>query len=208
MKRVTGHSEAWGEFVDVKINAPHLLEREIKRKRVGRVWISGVCDPYQPLERKYELTKKCLDILLRHDWPVTIQTKSPLILRDMNLLTKSKNIEVGFTIATADEKVRRIIEPKAPPIFDRINALKKLHSVGIKTFTMIAPLLPGAEGLAEQLSGKVDYVLIDKMNYHYADQIYKKHGFEYAVSNDFFIQQKSALTRVFEKKGIPYQILF
>lgn len=66
MKRVTGHKEPWGEFVDAKINAPTLLQREISKRKVGRVWISGVCDPYQPLERKYELTKKCLKILLRH----------------------------------------------------------------------------------------------------------------------------------------------
>ena len=56
MKRFTGHTEPWGEFVDVKVNAAELLEKEIKRKKRGRVWISGVCDPYQPLEEKLGLT--------------------------------------------------------------------------------------------------------------------------------------------------------
>lgn len=58
MKGFTGHGERWGEFLDVKINAPELLAHEVKKKRVGRVWIIGVCDPYQPLERKYKLTKR------------------------------------------------------------------------------------------------------------------------------------------------------
>ncbi len=64
MKRFSGHKESWGQFVDVKINAPDLLRKEVERKPAGRVWISGVCDPYQPIERKYELTKECLEILI------------------------------------------------------------------------------------------------------------------------------------------------
>ncbi len=69
MKRFTGHNEDWGEFVDVKINAIGLLQREVKKKQVGKVWVSGVCDPYQPLEKKYELTKRCLEVLLKKRWP-------------------------------------------------------------------------------------------------------------------------------------------
>ena len=65
MKRFTGHKEPWGDFVDVKINAPDLLSKEIKKKRMGTVWVSGVCDPYQPLEAKYKLTRRCLEILAR-----------------------------------------------------------------------------------------------------------------------------------------------
>jgi DNA repair photolyase len=79
MKRFTGHKEPWGEFVDVKINAFDLLQVEIKRKKTGRVWVSGVCDPYQSLEAKYKLSRRCLEILKQHNWPVTVQTRSPLI---------------------------------------------------------------------------------------------------------------------------------
>jgi len=160
MKRFTGHKEAWGKFVDVKVNAISLLKNEIKNKKVGRVWISGVCDPYQPLEKEYELTKGCLEVLLRYGWPVTIQTKSPLVLRDMESLTEFDEIEVGLTITTADENIRKIFEPKSPPVKQRIETLEKLHSEGVKTFAMIAPLLPKAEGLVAQLSGRVEYVLM------------------------------------------------
>jgi len=208
MKRFTAHREEWGEFVDAKINAPALLQREIKKKRVGKVWISGVCDPYQPLEKKYELSKSCLEILLKHGWPVTIQTKSPLVLRDIELLRKSNEIEVGLTITTADENVRKIFEPNSPTIKERIETLEKLHSAGVKTFAMIAPLLPKAEGLVAQLSGKVDYVLIDRMNYHYADWVYRRHKLEYAMTNNFFTQKKLELAGALEGEDIPYQLLF
>ena len=60
IKRFTGHRENWGEFVDVRVNAAHLLQRELKRKRVGRVWVSGLCDPYQPVEAEYAVTRGCL----------------------------------------------------------------------------------------------------------------------------------------------------
>lgn len=208
MKRFTDHKEEWGKFVDVKINAPTLLKQEVQKKRPGRVWISGVCDPYQPLEKKYELTKRCLEILLKHRWPATIQTKSPLVLRDVETLKKFDKLEIGLSITTADENIRRIFEPNAPPIEQRIENLEKLHFAGTKTFAMIAPLLPKAEDLPTQLNGKVDYVLIDKMNYHYADRVYKRHKLEYAMTNNFFTQKKIELANAFEKEGIPYQFLF
>jgi DNA repair photolyase len=208
MKRFTDNKEEWGKFVDVKVNAASLLRREVKKKRRGIVWISGVCDPYQPLEKEYELTKRCLEILLKHGWPVTVQTKSPLVLRDVESLRKFDEVEVGLTITTADENIRQIFEPNSPPVEQRIETLEKLHSEGVKTFAMIAPLLPKTEGLATQLSGKADYVLIDKMNYHYADRTYKKHRLEYAMTNNFFTRKKTELANAFEKEGIPYQLLF
>ena len=208
MKRFTGHSEPWGEFVDVKINAPELLEREVKKKKKGNVWISGVCDAYQPLEKKYQLTRRCIEILVENGWQFTVLTKSPLVLRDIELLKKAMDSEVGFTITTADEKVRKIFEPNAPPIAKRVEALDILHTAGIKTFVMIAPLLPGAEGLVDMLKGKVDNVLIDRLNYHYADWAYKKHGMSWAMDDGFFDQTGEELKAGFEKEGITCQKLF
>ncbi len=208
MKRFTGHREPWGEFVDIKVNAPELLEREIKKKKRGRVWISGVCDAYQPLERKYRLTGRCLEILVKNDWPFTVLTKSPLVLRDIELLKKAKDSEVGFTITTADEKVRKIFEPNTPPIAKRVEALGILHAAGIKTFVMIAPLLPGAEGLVDMLKDKVDNVLIDRLNYHYADWAYKKYGMQWAMDDGFFDQTGEELRAGFEKAGIACRKLF
>lgn len=186
MKRVTGHKEPWGKFVDVKINAPDLLGVEIKKKKQGRVWVSGVCDPYQPLEKKYKLTRRCLEILAKHSWPVTIQTRSPLVLRDTDIIKEAYDFEVGFSVTTADDRIRQLFEPDAPPINKRIKALEELHQAGIRTYAMIAPMLPGAEGLAELLKGKVDHVMIDRMNYHYADWVYRKYGLEDKNTYDYF----------------------
>ena len=208
MKRFTGHRGKWGEFIDVKINAAEVLAKEIIKKPVGRVWVSGVCDPYQEVEKQYKLTKKCLELLVAKGWPVTIQTKSPLVLRDIKILEKSKDIEVGFSIATADEGIRKLFEPNAPPVKERIKALEILHTRGIKTFAMIAPILPGAEGLVSELVDKVDYVLVDRLNYHYANRLYSENKMDWAKEDSFFIQESGELKRGFDCAGIPVSILF
>jgi DNA repair photolyase len=208
MTRFTGHKEPWGEFVDVRINAPALLKHEIDKRPPGRVWISGVCDPYQPLETAYELTRKCLEILVQYGWPITVQTKSPLVLRDIDLFRRSDKTEVGLSVTSADDEIRKLFEPSAPSIKERIKALEELHLAGIRTYAMIAPLLPGAEELAAQLSGKVDYVLVDRMNYHYGDWVYRKHNLESAMSYDFFFSKGKELASAFAKQGIECRVLF
>ncbi len=208
MKRFTGHKEPWGTFVDVKANAHKLLEHEANKKKVGKVWISGICDPYQPIERTYGLTRKCLEVLLRHDWPIVIQTKSPLVLRDSDLLRNSEKVEVGLTVTTADDEIRQIFEPSAPSIEERLRTLGQLHSAGIKTYAMIAPLLPNAENLPQHLIGKIDFAIVDRMNYHYADWVYRKHNLEYAMTDKFFVARKTEIADAFERKKMPCQILF
>lgn len=207
MKRFTGHKERWGDFVDVKTNAPELLAREVKKKRVGRVWVSGVCDPYQPLEKKYGLTGKCLEILAANGWPFTVQTKSDLVVRDIEILKRAKECEAGFTITTADDSIRKIFEPGASPITRRIAALGVLHAAGIRTFAMIAPVLPGAEGLVRGLKGKVDYVIIDRLNYNYANQAYRQHGLEWAAADGFFSGKIAELEKGFAEQGVPVQVV-
>lgn len=202
MKRFTGHREPWGQFVDIKVNAPDLLRLEITKKKPGKVWISGVCDPYQPLEAKYKLTRQCLEILSQNHWPVVVQTKSPLVLKDIDLLKKEKNFEAGFSIATADDNIRKLFEPDASPIKERVRALDELHRAGIRTYVMIAPMLPGAEGLPEILTGKVDRVILDRMNYHYADWVYHKYGLEDKKTDDFFKRMEQTLSSKFAKLGI------
>jgi DNA repair photolyase len=204
MKRFTGHREPWGQFVDVKVNAPELLKREITRKRPARVWISGVCDPYQPLEGKYRLTRQCLEIFAQNHWPVTVQTRSPLVLRDMDILKGGKDFEVGLSITTADDGIRKLFEPSAPPIKERIRTLDELHRAGIRTFVMIAPILPEAEGLAAILAGKVDHALFDRLNYHYADWVYRKYGLQDKMTDDYFYQMERILTSTFANQGISF----
>jgi DNA repair photolyase len=202
MKRFTGHREPWGQFVDVKVNAPDLLKQEITKKKPGRVWVSGVCDPYQPLEAKYKLTRQCLEILAQNNWPVTVQTRSSLVLRDIDILKEGRYFEVGLSITTADDSIRTLFEPDAPTIMDRVRALDELHRAGIRTYVMIAPMLPGVEGLAEILAGKVDFVIVDRMNYNYADWVYRKYGLDDKMRDEFFERSGHELSSTFSKFGI------
>ncbi len=208
MKRFSGHQEPWGEFVDAKVNAPELLRRELGKKKRGKVWISGVCDPYQPLERKFGLTRKCLELLAPTDWPIVVQTRSPLVLRDLDVLQSSRDCQVGLSVTTADDHTRRLFEPHAPPIAERIRALDELHQAGIRTYAMIAPMLPGALDLAELLQGKVDHVLVDRMNYDHATWVYRKYGLEHAQSDDFFRSTARDLAAAFRKQGIDCDVVF
>jgi DNA repair photolyase len=166
MKRFTNHTEPWGSFVDVKINAPNILKKQLMKSKQGNVIVSSVTDPYQPLESRYSLTRKCIEILLQHQFPVDILTKSPLVLRDIDIIKQFKDIEVGITITTNDEGIRRTFEPKAPSTEARIDTLKKLYNSGIRTYAFIGPLLPmNPEILCEKIVNYVDYVFIDRMNY-------------------------------------------
>ncbi len=218
MKKFTGHTEPWGTFVDVKVNAAELLERELlslarRRKKPAEVWISGVCDPYQPLEARYQLTRSCLALLLKHNWPVRIQTKSPLVIRDIDIVSqtvggKAPDCHVGFSIGTANEEIRRLFEPNAPSIADRIDALRQIHRAGIKTYVMIAPLMPGAEQLIPLVEGIVDYVYVDRMNYGYADSIYRTHKLEQYRTDAYFKTTGRLISRQCQERGIPCSVFF
>ena len=106
------------------------------------------------------------------------------------------DLEAGLSVTTADDAVRKLFEPDAPPIGDRINTLDELRSTGIKTYAMVAPVLPGADGLVELLKGKIDYLLIDRMNYHFADRIYRQYGLEDKLTDLFFLQTRQKLEKL------------
>jgi len=210
MRRYSRHSEPWGEFVDVKVNAPELLRKQIVRAKKGRVWLSSVCDPYQPLEKKYRLTRQCLAILAEARFPVNIQTKMTLVLRDLDIIERFEEVEVGMTLTTDDERIARMFEPGASPVGERISALEKIHSQGIKTFAFVGPLLPGGpEGLISALAGKVDKVLVDRMNYlETIVGLYKKLGLSESATDQFFHEQARRIAREADKHGLPCEILF
>jgi len=210
MRRYSRHSEPWGEFVDVKVNAPELLRKQIVRAKKGTVWLSSVCDPYQPLEKKYRLTRQCLAILAEARFPVNIQTKMTLVLRDLDIIERFEEVEVGMTLTTDDERIARMFEPGASPVGERIAALEKIHSHGIKTFVFVGPLLPGGpEGLISALAGKVDKVLVDRMNYlETIIGLYKKLGLSESATDQFFHEQARRIAREADKHGLPCEILF
>jgi DNA repair photolyase len=187
MKRYTGHPEPWGEFVDVKVNAPALLAHELKRAKEGTVILSSVTDPYQKLEAKYELTRACIAELSKHDFPVEVLTKSPLVQRDMDVIARCARVDVGVTITTDNDRIRRIFEPCAPSIEQRIRSLEAISKKGIPTYAFIGPVLPmHPETLARRIRPHVQRVLIDSMNYPTkTTAIYRAHRLERWLDSDY-----------------------
>jgi len=141
---VLREARPWGRFVDVKRNLPTVLAKELKRSRVGVVGIGTVTDGYQPIEMRYHLTRYCIEQLARYRFPVSIQTKSSLVLRDLDLLHRLEDVEVGVTVTTMDDEMRRRFEPFASPTGRRIETLRALNTNGIRTWAFVGPILPGA----------------------------------------------------------------
>ena len=144
----------WGSFVDVKVNAVEVLERETRHVSPSLVFLSSATDPYQPVEARYRLTRRCLELLQRRGFPVTILTRSPLVLRDIDLIKKFEWVRVGFSISTVPD---RRFEPGVSPLERRIGCLRKLGAEGIRTWVSLAPIIPGRmlldlESLLETLS--------------------------------------------------------
>ena len=173
MKRFTGHREEWGEFVDVRVNAPEVLARQLKRAQPGNVSLCTVTDAYQPLERQHGLARACLQVLAPHpDFPTTVLTKSALVLRDLDVLREMKDVEVAFTITTLDDAVRRVLEPGASPVQQRIDALARLHEAGIRTWVFFGPALPVFSDTEEAVDAffaamaevGAGHVLVDTLN--------------------------------------------
>ena len=150
------HDErSWGAFVDAKVNSPEVLNRELKGLKKGVVFLSSATDPYQPVEAKYGITRRCLEVLLRHEFPVVILTRSPLVLRDIDLLKRFDWVRVGFSISSVPE---RFYEPGVSPLERRIESLSRLNGAGIKTWVSMAPLIPSLmhidlRGVMEALHG-------------------------------------------------------
>jgi DNA repair photolyase len=208
--RYSGHHEAWGQFVDVKVNAPQVLQKQLQRARRGVIWISSVCDPYQPLEARFEVTRRCLEVLKEAQFPLNIQTKSELALRDIDLFQEFDNIQVGFTVTTDDEHVARAFEPRASTVRRRIEALAKLQRARIRTFAFIGPILPGnPDSLVERLEGTVDRILVDRMNYLPGVKgIYRRLGLEEAAQERFFQEYKHRIISALQRRHMAYEVFF
>jgi len=169
MKRFTSHTEPWGEFVDIKTNAPLLLKKRIKSisGQNGSVLLGSVTDAYQPLERKYLVTRNLLQELLKTDLNLSILTKSDLIVRDIDLLRQFKNCTVGLTITTLNDEIRAKLEPRAASVTRRIEALKLLQKNGISTYVFIGPIFPiftDLRAIFDAVYGLVDTIWGEALN--------------------------------------------
>jgi len=157
--------EEWGTYLDVKMNAPELLQKELvslekklHTKDFGAVFFSSVTDPYVGMEAKYKLTRGCLEVLadFGYEGVINIQTKSDLVTRDIDVLKRLSHVSVGCTVTTLDDEISRYFEGIAPPVTKRIAALKKLHDAGISTYAFIGPLLPTVLADEDQITRILD----------------------------------------------------
>jgi DNA repair photolyase len=158
----------WGRWVEVKVNAPELLQKERLKVFGSRIFFSSATDPYQYLELKYELSRRCLRELARYQPKhVTMHTRSHLMLRDLELLKSfGDRLQVGVSITTNWENIRAEFEPSAPAIARRIELIKALKENGIRVYASLSPLLPcDPEQLVKMIKPYVRTAWCDQMNW-------------------------------------------
>jgi len=160
----------WGKFVRVKENIVEVLKREVRKKPKGTVGVSTVTDPYQPLEAKLELTRKCIEVLAQHDFPVSIQTKSSLVLRDADVIVPKK-FDVGVTITTMNRELARHLEPGASAPEARARVLEEFEKRGVETWLFLGPIIPELNDNEESLRHVIEVaaqtrskVIYDRLN--------------------------------------------
>ncbi|MFS4492925.1 PA0069 family radical SAM protein [Maribacter sp. 2308TA10-17] len=132
----------------IKKDAPKLLEAKLKSKRwkASTIVLSGNTDCYQPAEKKFKITRACLEVFLKYRHPVGIITKNALILRDLDVLkelTKHQLVGVNVSVTSLSEKTRRILEPRTTTVKKRLETIRVLSENGIPVNAMLAPIIPG-----------------------------------------------------------------
>lgn len=143
-----GAGSDFERVIVVKRYAPALLEEALRAPswQGEPICFSGVTDPYQPLERRYELTRACLEVCLRYRNPVSLITRSPLLTRDLDLLlglNEHRAVIVSISLPIVDAELARLIEPGAPPPSARLRAIEALASAGVPVGVNVSPIVPG-----------------------------------------------------------------
>jgi DNA repair photolyase len=167
MKRFSNHSESWGDFVDIKINAPDLIPSNTDKYKGKPIFLSSVTDPYLHFEKKYELTRNILKKLIPLQPKLGIQSKSALLSRDIDLFKQFKEIEVGMSISSLNDNIRKEIEPFTSSVKEKLDCLKKLKEAGLKTYVFIGPILPEItdwKKIIEATSEYVDFYYLENLN--------------------------------------------
>lgn len=163
MKRFTNHPEPWGTFLDVK----YWSEIKNPEKYAGKeLFISSVTDPYNPQEEKFQHTRALHEQLKGSGVKLSIQTKSDLVLRDMDLIKKFPNARVGFSINTLDEDFRADMD-QAVSVERRLAAMKKLHDAGIRTSCFLSPIFPGitdVEAIIDRVKNQCNFIWLENLN--------------------------------------------
>ncbi len=173
-------NEDWGKFVYVKKNAPELLDKSLRKLerefKTPSIMISSATDPYQHIEAQEKLTQKILEKFVEYDFKgkIVCLTKSPLVLRDLNIIKEIENITINFSISNNNKKIKDFFEPDVPSIKSRLKALEILNRNNIKTSVFIAPILPYYKNHIDELEELIisikntvtNNVIYDLLNLH------------------------------------------
>jgi DNA repair photolyase len=155
------------EDVEIKINAPELLEAAIKKKRKKcMIGTGAMSDPYIPMAENLQNIRSCLEIIEKYGFGLAIQTKSNLILRDLDLLKKINSTAkcvVEITLTTFDEQLCKILEPNVSTTKERFAILETMRDNGIQTIVWLSPILPFINDTKENISGILDYCVRAKV---------------------------------------------
>jgi DNA repair photolyase len=144
LKRGQEDEMPWGGWVQVKVNAPDVLRRQMLNLPMeARIAIGTATDSWQPLEKKYGIARKILQELSYYENPVHVLTRSPLLIRDIDILVKIPNLSLGVSLPTFDERARRVFEPFAPAIPGRVHLIRSLVEAGLSVTLFWCPILYG-----------------------------------------------------------------
>ena len=218
MKRFTGHSEDWGTFVDIKEYSSTKLPKNLENKTV---LLSSVTDPYQGIEGNFHKSREILKLLGNTGANVEILTKSDLVIKDIDVFKDMKNLKVGISLCTLDDGFRKIIEPNAPSVQRRLNALESLHMNGISTYLFISPIFPyitdisaivrAAGGIADKicfenlnLRGKTKTLVLDLIKQYYP-QYYEEYKNIYLKKDNLYWENlEKEIEIMSETSKIPF----
>jgi len=195
----------WGRWVDVKVNLLDVLREEVARLAPGMVRMSPiVTDPYQPLEKRYRITRGCLSVLRDSGFTPVILTRASLVLDDLAILKACRDVVVGMSIPTDDDSVRAAFEPKTEPIEARLSTLETLRREGIRTFAIVQPMLPMQPArLVDLLAPHIQAVRIGPLfEKERAAPIHRRLGRAEALDERWETATFVALKEGFEKRGV------
>ncbi len=197
---------AWGRWVDVKVDAPEVLRREVRSLPPGPVRMSPILtDPYQPLERTYRVTRRCLEVLLEAGFSPVILTRGARVVEDLDLLARFPRAAVGLSIPTDDDAVRARFEPGADPVGARLEALARCRAAGLRTFVAVQPMLPMDPARLVALTAPHAHAArVDRMHdVERARPLYEAAGCPEAATDGFFERTGAALRAGYAARGVP-----
>ncbi len=213
----------WRGSIEIREHAPAFMKKNPTRFLGRQVLLSTLGDPYTPIEKTKEITREILLLCREYQTHVRIITKSPLVLRDIDIL-KTMDVEVGIEIGTTNERMASIIEPSAPPIDHRTETLYELRDAGIRTFLHIYPYLPEITppSMINLFAEETDFIVVNTINFK--NNCLKKYFFDLLKKNDpelliryqtkylnsatYFTQTKKKILQKAEKDGIAVEVLW